>query len=75
MVWVVLSENWRVADPVWTPLTVPRWNPRSWGVCFSCLPNLLYCGVGLVARNQTCTFPFRRGGRRLRGRCCGTGDL
>ena len=60
MVWVVPSENWSVADPVFTPVTVPRWNPRSWGVCFSLLPNLLYCGAGLVARNRTWTFSFGR---------------
>ena len=60
MVWVVPSENYRVADSLWTPVTVPKWNPRSWGVRFSRLPNLLYCGVGLVARNRTWTCSFRR---------------
>ena len=60
MVWVVLSENWSVADSVCTPVTVPRWNPRSWGVRFNLLPNLLYCGAGLVARNRTWTFSFGR---------------
>ena len=60
MVWVVPSENGRVAYPVWTPATILGWNPRSWGVRFSRLPNLLYCGVGLVARNRTWTCSFRR---------------
>ena len=60
MVWVVPSENWSVADLVSTPLTVPRWNPRSWAVPFGRLPNLLYCRAGLVARNRTCTFSFGR---------------
>ena len=60
MVWVVPSENWSVADSVCTPVTVPRWNPRSWGVRFNLLLNLLYYGAGLVARNRTWTFSFRR---------------
>ena len=60
MVWVVPSENWSVADSVCTPVTVPRWNPRSWGVRFNLLRNLLYCGAGLVARNRTWTFSFGR---------------
>ena len=60
IVWVVPSEDWSVADPVRTPVTVPKLNPRSWGVRFSRLPNSLYCGVGLVARNRTWTFSFRR---------------
>ena len=69
MVWVVPSDNWSVADPVWTPVTVPRWNPRSWGVCLRRLPNLLNCGAGLVARNGTWTFSFgrkREGGQEAR---------
>ena len=60
MVWVVPSKNWSVADSVCTPVTVPRWNPRSWGVRFNLLPNLVYCGAGLVARNRTWTFSFGR---------------
>ena len=60
MVWVVPSENWSAADSVCTSVTVPRWNPRSWGVRFNLLPNLLYCGAGLVARNRTWTFSFGR---------------
>ena len=60
MVWVVPSENWSVADSVCTPVTVPRWNPKSWGVRFNLLPKLLYCGAGLVARNRTWTFSFGR---------------
>ena len=78
MVWVVPSETWSVADPVCTPVTVPRWNPRAWGIRFSLLPNLLYCGAGLVARNPTWTFSFgrkREGVRRPRGRFCGIGGL
>ena len=60
MVWVVQSENWSVADSVCTPVTVPRWKPRSWNVRFNLLLNLLYCGAGLVARNRTGTFSFGR---------------
>ena len=66
MVWVVPSKDWSVADPVCTPVTVPRWNTRSSGVRFSRLPNLLYCGAGLLARNRTWTFSFgsqREGGQ------------
>ena len=43
-----------------TPVTFPRWNPRCWGVRLNLLPNLLYCGAGLVARNRTWTFSFGR---------------
>ena len=53
MVWVVPSENRRVADSLCTSVTVPKWKPRSWGFYLSRLPNLLYCGVGLVAWNRT----------------------
>ena len=62
MVWAVPSKNWSVVDLVCTPVTVPRWNPRSWGVRFSRLPNLLYCGAGLVDKNRTWTFSFGRKG-------------
>ena len=62
MVWAVPSENWTVADLLRNSVTVPKWNPRSWGVRFSRWPNLLYCGVGLVARNPTWTCSFRRKG-------------
>ena len=78
MVWVVPSKNWSVANPVCSPVTVSRWNPRSRGVPLSLLPNLLYCGAGLVARNRTWTFSSGgrgRGGRRPRGLCCGIGGL
>ena len=60
MVWVVPSENRRVADSLWTSVTVPKWNPRSWGIRLSRLPNLLYCGFGLVAWIWTWICSFRR---------------
>ena len=60
MVWVVPSENQRVADSLCTPVTVPKWNPGSSGFRRSGLPNLLYCGVGLVAWNPTWTCSFGR---------------
>ena len=53
MVWVVPSEKQRPADSLWTSVAVPKWNLRSWGVRLSRLPNLLYCGAGLVAWNRT----------------------
>ena len=65
MVWVVPSENWSVGNSVCGRVTVSRWNPRSWGVRFNLLPNLLYCGAGLLARNRTWTLSF---GRKREGR-------
>ena len=69
MVWVVPSDNWSVSDPVWTPVTVSSLKPRSWDVRFGRLRNLLYCYVGLVARNRTWTFSYsrrREGGQEAR---------
>ena len=60
MVWVVLSENRRVADSLCTCVTVPKWNPRSWGFRLSRLPNLLYCGIGWVACKRTWMCSCRR---------------
>ena len=53
MVWVVSTENRRVADSLSTSVTVPKWKRRSRGFRLSRLLNLLYCVVGLVAWNRT----------------------